>query len=239
MLGIIGAMESEIKGIVSELSEVRETRAAGLTFYEGSYKGHSCVVVKAGIGKVNAALCTQALIDHFPVSAVINSGVAGALDSRLHIGDIVLSTDALEHDMDAGGLDYAPGVIPDMELREGFDGVRFKASEELRALAEKTAASVLPDAHVLSGTVLSGDVFVASKEQKDRLISTFKDAACCEMEGAAIAHVAFLNRLPFLIIRAISDGADDGALMDYPTFEKHAAESSIKLCLGMLENYLI
>ena len=239
MLGIIGAMESETEGIVSELSDVKETRAAGLTFYQGSYKGHDCVVVKAGIGKVNAAMCTQALIDHFPVSAVINSGVAGALDPRLHIGDIVLSTDAIEHDMDAGGLDYSPGVIPDMEVRDGFDGVRFRASGELRTLAEKTAASVLPDVRVLSGTVLSGDAFIASGEQKDRLRDTFSGAACCEMEGAAIAHVAFLNRLPFLIIRAISDGADDGALMDYPTFEKHAAESSIKLCLGMLENYLI
>ena len=236
MLGIIGAMESEIEGIVSELSDVKETKATGLIFYQGSYKGRDCVVVKAGIGKVNAAMCTQALIDHFPVSGIINSGVAGALDERLHKGDIVLSTDAIEHDMNVGGLGYTPGVIPDMEVREGFDGLRFQASESLRTLAEEAAAAEIPDIHLLSGTVLSGDIFISSEKQKDWLINTFS-GTCCEMEGAAIAHVCFQNRIPFLIIRAISDGADDGALMDYPTFEKHAAANSIKLCLGILSRY--
>ena len=236
MLGIIGAMESETDGIRAELSDIKEKRAAGLTFYQGSYHDRECVVVKAGIGKVNAAMCTQALIDNYPVTAIINTGVGGALSPALHIGDIVLSTAAIEHDMDAGGLDYAPGVIPDMEIREGFDGLKFSASEALLALAQEATAKHLPDTHVMKGLILSGDVFISSREQKERLISVF-GGDCCEMEGAAIAHVCFQNSIPFLIIRAISDGADDQALMDYPTFEKKAAKNSIALSLGMLENY--
>ena len=116
MLGIIGAMESEIEGIVSELSDVKETKATGLIFYQGSYKGRDCVVVKAGIGKVNAAMCTQLMIDNFKVDAIVNSGVAGSLNPKLGIGDIVLGKIAIEHDINGCGLDYPQGMIPDMEV---------------------------------------------------------------------------------------------------------------------------
>ena len=228
MFGLIGAMEDEIAGIRAALSDVKEAHYAGLTFYTGTYHAQSCVLVRAGVGKVNAALCTQALIDHFPVTAVINTGIAGGLDSRLQIGDLVLCTDAVEHDMDAVSFGYAPGQIPQMDV------FSFSASAPLRALAKEVAAELLPELSCLEGRILTGDQFVSSHEKKAELIRTF-DGACCEMEGAAIAHVCHMNGLPFLIVRAISDNADNAASIDYPTFEKAAIAHSVKLSLGMLE----
>lgn len=227
MLGLIGAMEAEIAGIRAALSDVTEMRYAGLTFYQGSYEGQPCVVVRAGVGKVNAALCTQALIDHFPVTAIINTGIAGGLDERLRIGDLVLCTDAVEHDVDAEAFGYKPGQIPQLDV------FSFTASAALRELAMEVAKEKLPALHCLAGRVLTGDQFISSHAKKEALIQTFH-GACCEMEGAAIAHVCHLNRVPFLIVRAISDNANDDAESDYPTFEKHAIAHSVTLTLGML-----
>lgn len=233
MLGIIGAMDSEVNGIIAELSDVTELSAAGLVFHKGSYQGHECVIVKAGVGKVNAAMCTQLMIDNFKVDAIVNSGVAGSLNPRLGIGDIVLGKIAIEHDINGCGLDYPQGMIPDMETNDSFDGIRFYASEELLEKARLAAEKALPKTHVHIGTVLTGDIFIASGSKKDKLSQRF-EGDCCEMEGAAIAHVCNLNGVPFLIIRAISDSADDSAEMDYPSFEKLAAENSIKLSLELI-----
>lgn len=228
MFAFIGAMDEEIEGIRANLTEVQEQRHAGLTFYEGTYQGQHCILVRAGIGKVNAALCTQALLDAYPaVTAVINTGIAGSLNKGIAIGDLVLCTEAYQHDVDASGFGYAPGQIPRLDV------LGFTASEPLRKKALRLSAELLPDVGCHEGKVLSGDQFISSREKKEALIRQF-GGDCCEMEGAAIAQVCYLNHTPFLIIRAISDSADDSAGIDYAVFERQAIEHSVKLALGLI-----
>ena len=159
---------------------------------------------------------------------MINTGVAGSLRNEINIGDIVLATDAVQHDMDATCFDYPAGKIPQMDVYE------FKADERLRALAKECSGEVIPEVGVFEGRVLSGDQFVSSREKKEWLVDTF-GGYCTEMEGAAIAQAAYLNNIPFLVIRSISDKADDSADMDYKTFEEKAAEHSVKLMIAMVE----
>ncbi len=226
MLGIIGAMDTEVAKLKEMMTDVKITNAASMEFYEGKLGGAAVVVVRAGVGKVNAACCTQALIDHFPVRCVINTGIAGSLQAKIDIGDVVLATEAVEHDMDVAPLGYAPGVIPDMEE------YCFKADEKLRLIAKESCEAVNPDISVYEGKVVSGDQIISNREKKVWLVETF-DGCCTEMEGAAIAHTAWLNKIPFLIVRAISDKADDSAKMDYPTFEAKAIEHSVRLIAEM------
>ncbi len=228
MLGIIGAMDEEVAKIKEQMDDVKVMSKAAMDFYEGTLNGKDVVVVRSGIGKVNAAMCTQILVDTYGVEAVINTGIAGSLNAQIDIGDIVLSTDTLEHDMDAVAFGYPLGQIPRM------DTLSFKADGKLRALAKKVCDEVVPEVSVFEGRVVSGDQFVSDKGKKDWLVENF-DGYCTEMEGAAIAHAAYLNGIPFLIIRAISDKADDSASMDYPTFEAQAIEHSVKLLLAMCE----
>ena len=222
MLGIIGAMEIEVNRIKEQMEDVSVTDIAAMSFFEGKWNGNDVVVVRSGIGKVNAAVCAQILADTFHADAIINTGIAGSLKNEINIGDIVLSTDAIQHDMDAQGFGYAPGVIPQMEVSD------FQADEKLIELAKKCCAEVCPDIQVFTGRVVSGDQFISDKKKKEWLSSQF-EGLCAEMEGAAIAQAAYLNHVPFLIIRAISDKADDSATMDYPEFEAMAAENSVKL----------
>lgn len=224
MLGIIGAMDEEVAKIKEQMENVTVTSKVAMEFCVGTLSGKNVVVVRSGIGKVNAAMCTQILVDDYRVDAVINTGIAGSLNAKIDIGDIVLSTDTLEHDMDAVAFGYPVGQIPRM------DTLSFEADEKLRTLAKKVCAEVVPEVSVFEGRVVSGDQFVSDKKKKDWLVENF-DGYCTEMEGAAIAHAAYLNRVPFLIIRAISDKADDSASMDYPTFEAQAIEHSVKLLL--------
>lgn len=226
-IGIIGAMESEVCALKEMMTDCTVVERASLSFCHGTLCGRDAVVVMCGIGKVNAALCTQILIDVFKADSIINTGVAGSLRAEINIGDIVLSTDALEHDMDVSHLGYAPGMIPDMPSSV------FISDKRLRELAEGCCKEVLPDLSVFTGRILSGDQFISDQTKKDWLISSF-DGSCTEMEGAAIAHVASLNHVPFLIIRAISDKADDSASMDYPAFTAMAVRNSIKLLTALL-----
>ena len=199
-----------------------------MDFYEGTLNGVNVVIVRCGIGKVNAALCVQILADVFEVTHVINTGVAGSLNAKLDIGDILISKDALHHDMDVRIFGYQLGEVPQMGFRE------FVADEKLAKLAKKACEKVNPDINVVLGRVVSGDQFISSKEVKEHLISEFH-GDCAEMEGASIAHGAHLNGLPFVIIRAISDKADDSAEMDYPTFEAAAAKHSAALVEEMIK----
>lgn len=226
-IGVIGAMELEVEELKSRLDGSKVTKRAGMEFFEGVLNGTDVVIVRCGIGKVNAALCVQILADLFQVTHVINTGVAGSLNARLNIGDILISRDAVHHDMDVSPLGYAPGIVPQM------DASYFQADEKLVQLAMESCAAVNPDIHVMSGRVVSGDQFIAGKEIKNRLISTFR-GDCTEMEGAAIAHGAYLNNIPFVILRAISDKADDSAEMDYPSFERAAAEHCAKLVADLV-----
>jgi len=221
-IGIIGAMDIEVEQLKKDMIVQREVKKAGMVFCEGVLGGQQIVVVKCGIGKVNAAVCTQVLVDVFGVDAVINTGIAGSLDARIDIGDIVISTDVVHHDMDAVNFGYEPGQIPQM------DTFSFAADEELAGRAERLCHEVNPEIHVFRGRVVSGDQFVADKAVKERITGLFH-GLCTEMEGAAIAQAAYLNGIPFVVIRAISDKADDSATEDYPTFERKAAGHCVKL----------
>ena len=227
MLGIIGAMDEEVAKIKEEMTQVQVTRTAGMDFYVGKLCGQDAVVVRSGIGKVNAGMCTQILADRFQADAVINTGIAGSLKNEINIGDIVLSTDALQHDMDARAFGYEPGQIPRV------DTLSFKADEKMLSLAKECCEKVNPEIGVFTGRVVSGDQFISDKEKKKWLTDTFA-GYCTEMEGAAIAQVCYFNHIPFLIVRAISDKADDSASMDYPTFEAQAIRHSVNLMAEMI-----
>lgn len=228
-IGIIGAMELEVQALKAEMSVSRIVKKANMEFYEGALNGVDVVIVQCGIGKVNAALCTQILADLFEVTHIINTGVAGSLNAKLDIGDIVISRDALHHDMDVTIFGYRPGEVPQLGLRE------FPADERLTKLAKEACERVNPDINVLLGRVVSGDQFISQNEVKDRLIQVYQ-GDCAEMEGASIAHGAYLNHIPFVIIRAISDKADNSAEMDYPAFEAAAAKHSAALVRELVKN---
>ena len=228
--GIIGAMEEEIASLTEALTEKQVRTVAGTEFYEGKLDGADVVVVKCGVGKVNAAICSQILIGVFHVDRIINTGVAGSLAARIDIGDIVVSTDAVQHDLDVTALGFARGEIPYSNQSV------FCADEEMRKSAVQAVKEAAPDIHVFEGRVCSGDQFIASREQKEFLISEF-GGMCCEMEGAAIAQVCCLNGTPFVIIRAISDKADDSEEMSYIEFEKAASERCAAVTRSMVGSH--
>ena len=227
MIGIIGAMDEEV-AILKESMEVQDTmERAGMTFVEGIMSGKEVVVVRSGIGKVNMGICAQILIDCFGVDTLINTGVAGSLDADINIGDIVISTDAVQHDMDVSMLGDPVGQIPRM------DTLSFPADKELVKKAVAANEKANPDIHTFTGRVASGDQFISDKEVKERIVSLFHPM-CVEMEGAGIAQAAYLNKVSYVIIRAISDKADNSATMDYPTFEKKAIAHSVRLMKELL-----
>lgn len=215
-LGIIGAMTVEVETLKDNLENMTTVQKAGMIFCQGQLEGLDVVVVQCGVGKVNAALCVQILCDCFGVTHVVNTGVAGSLDARLDIGDFVISRDAMYHDFDCSPMGYTVGQVPGMAVHA------YPADEKLARLAFEAAQSIHPS-HAHIGRVASGDQFVSSGEVKEKIIAT-TGAMCTEMEGTAIAHAAWRNGVPFVVIRAISDKADDSAEMDYPTFEAIAAK---------------
>lgn len=224
-LGIIGAMDVEVATLKEKMEQVTTKTVAGAVYFDGLLAGLPAVVVQCGVGKVNAALCAQILCDCFGVTHIVNTGIAGSLNARLDIGDLVISQDAIYHDFDLRFWGRPVGQVP------GMDVVAFPADEALRTAALAAAEEVNPG-HSCEGRIASGDQFICSKEQKERIIAD-TGAVCAEMEGAAIAHASYKNGIPFVIIRAISDKADDSAEMDYPTFEaiaaKHCAAVTMKL----------
>ena len=227
MLGIIGAMEVEVKELREMMENPQAQTVAGMTFYQGTITGKEVVVVRYGIGKVNAGICSQILVDRYQVEGIINTGIAGSLRNEINIGDIVLATVAVQHDVDATGFGYPLGEIPQMGIKE------FPADEKLRALAEECSKKANPDIQVFTGRVVSGDQFIMSREKKNWIKEQF-DGCCTEMEGAAIAHGAWRNEIPFLIIRAISDKADDSANMTMDEFEPLAIRHTVNLLMELL-----
>ena len=217
-LGIIGAMDIEVENLKKLMTDLTVFEKAGMAFYEGQLEGLPCVVVQCGVGKVNAAMCVQILCDCFAVTHIVNTGVAGSLCAQLDIGDFVISREAIYHDFDCSVINpnYTVGQVPGLSVRS------FPADEQLIQLALEAAEQIYAG-HSQIGTVASGDQFVCDKSMKDCIIAN-TGALCTEMEGAAIAHTAWRNQIPFVVIRAISDKADDSAQMDYPTFEKIAAQ---------------
>ena len=213
-LGIIGAMTIEIETLKETMQDMTLSCHTGMEFCEGKLEGLDVVIVQCGVGKVNAAMCTQILCSVYGVTHLVNTGIAGSLRAELDIADMVVSTDAMYHDMDVTVFGYAAGQVPGMPLS-------YAADETLSGYAFAAAEAVNPG-HTRTGRIASGDQFVSGKEQKEKIIE-ISGAVCTEMEGAAIAHTAWRNNVPFVILRAISDKADDSAEMDYPTFEKIAA----------------
>ncbi len=231
MLGIIGAMDEEVSKLKEHMTDVVIHTKASMDFYSGKLNGRDVVIVRSGIGKVNAAVCSQILADDFKVNALINTGIAGSLRAEINIGDVVLSKDVLHHDVDCAAFGYPLGQVPRMDV------FSFEADAVLLELAKKSCEKVNPEIGIFTGRIVSGDQFVSSKEKKSWISQNF-NGYCTEMEGVAIAQTAYLNKIPFLIIRAISDKADDSAEMDYPAFESLAIERSVKLMLEMVANIL-
>ena len=227
-LGIVGAMQQEVETLLAAMQDVKKVEKPTAVFYEGKLEGLDVVVVQCGVGKVNAAMCTQSLCDCFGVTHLVNTGIAGSLCADLDIADLVVSEDAMYHDFDCVHFGYEMGRVP------GMDVTAFPADEKMAALAFAAAEKVNPG-HTKVGRVASGDLFVAERKAKERIIQR-TGALCTEMEGAAIAHTAYRNGVPFVVIRAISDKADDSAEMDYPTFEKIAAHRCAAVTMEMARN---
>ncbi len=226
-LGIIGAMESEVELLVS-LLEKRESKKIGKhTYYTGLIGGTSAVIARAGVGKVNAAACTAAMILEFAPEYILNTGVAGALGKGIAVGDVIIADSCVEYDLDYGHLGDPRGMIfyPDSTSES-----ELPADPELSAMLERAALDVSGgEFAVKRGAVATGDRFVSSPETKADILASFPEALCCEMEGAAIAHVCRLYGIKFSVLRSMSDSADDGAKMDFPTFVKLSADRAAKI----------
>lgn len=227
MLAIIGAMDEEVQLFKEHMTDVIIAKNAGMEFLKGNLYGKELVLVRCGIGKVNAALCTQILVDQFDVDKLIFTGVAGGLDSRIDVGDIVISTDCVQHDFDATAFGYKPGEIPRLGK------VEFEADDELVKLALNSSKKIEGFPKVFTGRILSGDIFVASKEKALELGERF-NGLCVEMEGAAVAQGCFLNGVKFVIVRSMSDKADGTAHEDFASFVHTSAENALKLVKVML-----
>lgn len=234
-VGIIGAMQVEVDRLVQSMKGATESSVAGLIFYEGEINGVKAIAVKSGIGKVNAALCAHTLALRFSVTHVINTGIAGAMAAGLNVEDFVVSSDAMYYDMDAHGFGYPVGVIPQMEESD------FKASDELINAVERAFLSMQEangtrkvsceaEHKLIRGRIASGDQFVSEKSVKEK-IKAICDPACVEMEGAGIAQACYLNKVPFVIVRCMSDKADDGEEATYAFNERRCAEHSAALVM--------
>lgn len=236
-LGIIGAVKEEVELLVEALqktdSKSIKIKKGSLFFYEGVLDTCQVVIVCCGVGKVNAALCAQILISEFGVQAILNTGAAGGLDARLKVLDLVVSTDAVQHDMDASWFGYAKGQVP------GMESAFYVADERLCSIAQKAFTRVIQKntdtnkPSMIKGRIASGDIFVSSKEKRKELLKEFSPA-CVEMEGASIAQVCTVNAIPFVILRSISDLAGDDAGISYEDFSVKASHTSALVVQEML-----
>lgn len=224
-IGIIGAMEEEIENIKPYIDIISTKNIVGLDFYMGKMGGNNVVLVRSGIGKVNAAVCSQVLIDLYAVDYIINVGVAGAINKDLKIGDVVIATDTMHHDMDTTCFGDDIGIIPRMEESA------FKADNELIEIALKSSSDVLENNNVVTGRIVSGDQFLCDIEKKNKIWSHFK-ASCVDMESAAIGQACYLNKIPFCIIRSISDNSDEDN--QYENFFRDSAIKASNILKDMI-----
>jgi len=229
MIGIIGAMEEEITNLKSHMEVFDVQTIAGMSFFKGAVKGTELVLVRSGIGKVNAGICTQILASVFNVDTVINTGIAGSLNAAIDIGDIVVSTSLVQYDVDARNFGYKLGEIPRMNI------IEFPADKELTDKTESVFAALDLGVKLYKGMIATGDKFVSEDSLKAEIVNNFH-AYCVEMEGAAIAQTAMLNNMKCVVIRAISDKADNSANVDYRTFEAKAIENMSKISLALVDS---
>lgn len=228
MIGILGAMDIELEALLSDMKEKESEQISGFTFFKGKIENREVVIAKCSVGKVAAALCTQAMILRYHPSLLLNTGVAGTLTTALSVTDVAVGTSAVQHDMDTSPLGDPVGLI------SGINKIYFEADKKAADLFLKIAKE--SGVNAIGGTIASGDQFIASAEQKARIVKNF-DAIACEMEGGAVAHAAYLAKTPFIILRAISDSADGSSHMDYPTFLPIAAARSYAMVKAFLERY--
>lgn len=225
-IAIIGAMEPEVLGLIEEMSEHETETVSGIDVHLGSIAGKKVAVAKCGIGKVFAALCAEILILKYSPSLLVNTGVGGALASDLKTGDIVIADSLCQHDMDTSAIGDPQGLV------SGINKIYFEADKRASQILLSSAKTLGLSAR--GGRVATGDKFIASAEDKKRITDTFS-ADVCEMEGCAIAQTAFVNEIPFAVVRAISDSADGEATMDYPTFLPIAARNSQSLTKALIK----
>lgn len=229
MIGIIGAMDIEIQGLKDLITNPRTERISGLDFISGQIHGKDAVIVKCGCGKVNAALCTEAMIIKYRPDVVINTGVAGGLDKRLNIADIAVADAVVQHDYDTTPLGEPLGFLSQIDTVEIPCA---KAVCDMLAVA----ARKLDNTAVVTGTIASGDQFLNSMEKKEKIVSAFS-AVAGEMEGGAIGHVCYANKVNFGVLRAISDNADGSSHMDFGKFTKIAAEKTIAILSEFINSF--
>ena len=220
MIGIIGAMDSEVRALKDAMKNAVTKKTASVEFCSGVLCGKDAVVAEAGVGKVNAAVTAEIMLLEYGARALINAGVAGGLDASLDIGDIVVAERVAEHDMDTTPFGDPAGFITGLE--RVYMDCDIRITEALFKAAGETGA------HVIKGTIVSGDQFICRNDQRERLIGTF-GAAAAEMEGAAIGHVCAMNDVPFGVIRAMSDSANSDSVVDFPAFEEKAAARSVEI----------
>lgn len=228
-IGIIGAMDVEIATILENIENDKTTTKTNMTFHEGRINGIDVVVVKCGIGKVSSAMCVQILADLYNVTHILNTGVAGSLNNRIDIGDIVIGKTCVYHDVDATNFGYALGEVPSLGHKD------FSSDETLSLAAKNAIEKTSPEITVYYGRIASGDAFIRTEEKKDWIKNNFQ-ADCCEMESTSIAQACTLNNIPFVILRAISDKADEETEITYEEFEKKAAIACAKATLEFLDS---
>ncbi len=229
MTGIICALKIEVEGLKALMSEGEKKTIAGMDFFSGEIKGRNVVLLECGIGKVNAAMGTQIMIDYYKPNVIINSGIAGSLSKELRIGDIVISKDCVEHDMNGTALGDPRGEIWYTDEKR-IDIPADKATYEKLA----QCCNVLENVNVKIGRVATGDIFISNVKQREFIAGEFK-ALCCEMEGGAVGHVCYRNKVPFAVLRSISDDLSFNEAVDFETFRNLAAENSIRVMTEFLK----
>lgn len=227
-IALIGAMDSEIEFLKNSMKNVTETKIGAITYYEGILEEKDVVLLKTGVGKVNAAIGADTVIREFKVESIIFTGVAGAVDNKLNIADIVVSKDLVQHDVDLTAFGRPMGLIP------GSESIEFKADKNLIDIAYESAVKVLGKDKVKIGRIATGDQFIADKDKVEMIGKVF-GASAVEMEGGAVAQVAHLYNIPFVVLRAVSDKADGSAKMTYEDFVIIAADNSANIVKEMLK----
>lgn len=225
-IGIIGAMKIEVEKLCDMAENVKKEKIGGIEFCRGTLCGHDVVIAVCGVGKVFAAMCAQTMILHYAPDMIINTGVAGALANELRVGDVAVAENVVQHDMDTSPIGDPVGLI------SGINIVQIPADEKIFTALKKTALDL--GMTCLGGTIASGDQFIADKEKKGYIKETFS-AIACEMEGAAIGQVCFVNGTPFGILRSISDNGDESAGMSYDKFIGVAVDNSVKILTEFLK----
>lgn len=230
MIGIIGAMDIEVDGIIEKMSDTRTEVISGKKFTSGKFGGSECVVAKCGIGKVNAAVTAQTMILRYSPDCIINTGIGGGTCTKTHIGYVVIADKTVQHDMDTTIIGDEAGMLflPDEDI------VYLPCDETLVSRLKKACESV-GSINYITGTIATGDQFIGGKERRKSLNDKF-GAVCCEMEGGSIGQVCRVNKIPYAVIRSISDSmSSEDDSVEYSAFSKYAAGLSVSIILELLK----